>query len=159
MPVSCWQYCGGRIDGGKRTKGFRSVSLQWRYNGGDSVSNHQPHDCLLKRSFRLKSKKTSKLRVTGLCVGNSPVIGEFPSQMASNAGNVSIWWRHHVRHQSGLRKLLRHAIVILVQYTPLNMLTTMLYLGGVILSVLMGSRVASMAIGSLCQLGNPKGYG
>ena len=40
-------------------------------------------------------KKTSKLRVTGLCVGNSPGTGEFPAQMASNAENVSIWWRHH----------------------------------------------------------------
>ena len=36
-------------------------------------------------------KKTSKLRVTGLCTGNSPVNGEFPAQMASNAENVSIW--------------------------------------------------------------------
>ena len=36
-----------------------------------------------------------KLCVTGLCVGNSPVTGEFPAQMASNADNVSIWWRHH----------------------------------------------------------------
>ena len=33
--------------------------------------------------------------VTGLCVGNSPGTGEFPAQMASNAENVSIWWRHH----------------------------------------------------------------
>ena len=41
-------------------------------------------------------KKTSKLRVTGLCAVNSPVSGEFPAQMASNAENVSIWWRHHV---------------------------------------------------------------
>ena len=41
-------------------------------------------------------KKTSKLRVTDLCAGNSLVIGEFPAQMASNAENVSIWWRHHV---------------------------------------------------------------
>ena len=40
-------------------------------------------------------QKTSKLRVTGLCVGNSPETGEFPAQMASNAQNVSIWWRHH----------------------------------------------------------------
>ena len=36
-----------------------------------------------------------KLRVTGLCAGNSPVTGEFPAQSASNAENVSIWWRHH----------------------------------------------------------------
>ena len=40
-------------------------------------------------------KKTSKLRVTGLCAGNSPGTGEFPAQMASNAENISIWWRHH----------------------------------------------------------------
>ena len=45
--------------------------------------------------FRRRSKKTSKLRVTGLCEGNSPVTGEFPAQRASNAENVSIWWRHH----------------------------------------------------------------
>ena len=37
-----------------------------------------------------------KLRVTGLCAGNSPVIGEFPAQGASDAESVSIWWRHHV---------------------------------------------------------------
>ena len=42
-----------------------------------------------------RSKKTSKLRVTGLCAGNSPVNGEFPAQRASNAENVSIWWRRH----------------------------------------------------------------
>ena len=69
-------------------------SFRWRHNGCDSVSNHQPHHCLLNRLFRRRSK-TSKLRVTGLCVGNSPGTGEFPAQMASNAENVSIWWRHH----------------------------------------------------------------
>ena len=42
------------------------------------VSNHQPHHCLLNRSFRRSSKKTSKLRVIGLCARNSPVTGEFP---------------------------------------------------------------------------------
>ena len=61
-------------------------ALQWHYshNGRDSVSNHQPHDCLLNRLFRRRSKKTSKLRVTGLCAGNSPETGESPAQMASN---------------------------------------------------------------------------
>ena len=44
---------------------------------------------------RRRSKRTSNLRVTGLCVGNSPVTGELPAQMASNAENYSIWWRHH----------------------------------------------------------------
>ena len=69
--------------------------LQWRHNGRDSISNHQPHSGLLNRLFRRRSKKTSKLRVTGLCAGNSPGTGEFPAQMASNAENVSIWPSHH----------------------------------------------------------------
>ena len=73
------------------------ISLKWRHNGRDGVSNHQPRHCLLNHSFRPRSKKTSKLRVTGLCAGNSPVTSEFPTQMASNTKNVSIWWRHHVQ--------------------------------------------------------------
>ena len=32
-----------------------------------------------------RSKKTSMLRVPGICKGNSPVTGEFPAQKASNA--------------------------------------------------------------------------
>ena len=40
-------------------------------------------------------KEKLELRVIGLCAGNSPVTGEFPAQMASDAANVSIWWRHH----------------------------------------------------------------
>ena len=51
-----------------------SALLRWRHNGHNGVSNHQPHDCLLKRLFR-RSKKTSKLCVTGLCEGNPPVGG------------------------------------------------------------------------------------
>ena len=58
-------------------------SLHWRHNERDGGSNHQPHDCLLNFSWRRRSKKTSKLRVTG-------------PQKASNAENVSIWWRHYV---------------------------------------------------------------
>ena len=75
---------------------YHTKSLRWRHNGRDSVSNHQPHDCLLKLLFRRRSKKTSKLRVTGLCAWNLPGTGEFPAQMASNAENFSIWWSHHV---------------------------------------------------------------
>ena len=40
-------------------------------------------------------KENIKLRVTSLCEGNSPVTGEFPAQRASDAENVSIWWRQH----------------------------------------------------------------
>ena len=84
--------------------GPRGLALRWCHNGHDSVSNHQPHDCLLNRLFRRRSKKTSKLRVTGVCGGNSPGTGEFPAQMVSYAENVSIWWRHHdqaIRHTCG----------------------------------------------------------
>ena len=66
---SCW--LGGL--GAART-------LQWRHNERNVVSNDQPHDCLLNRLFRRRSKKTLKLRVTGLCEGNSPVTGEFPHE-------------------------------------------------------------------------------
>ena len=47
-------------------------TLQRRHNGRDRVSNHQPPEYLLNPIFRRRSKKTPKLRVTGLCVGNSP---------------------------------------------------------------------------------------
>ena len=73
------------------------TSLQWRHNERDGVSKHQAHDCLLNRLFRCRSKETSKLRVTVLCEGNSPVTGEFPTQRAVNVEKVSIWWRHHVK--------------------------------------------------------------
>ena len=74
---------------------IKAWSLQWRDNERDDVSNHQPHDCLLNGLFRHRSKKISKLRVTGLCEGNSPVISEFPARRDSNAENITIWWRHH----------------------------------------------------------------
>ena len=76
-----------------------SNSLQWRHNRRDSVSNHQPHDCLLNLLLRRRSKKTSKLRVTGLCARSSPGTGEIPAQMARNAENVSIWWGHHATNE------------------------------------------------------------
>ena len=70
------------------------TSLHWRHNDHDCVSNHQPHGCLLNRLFRRRSKKTLKLRVSGLCVGNSPG----PVNSPHKGPNVSIWWRHHVQH-------------------------------------------------------------
>ena len=74
---------------------YQWLTLRWRHNEHDGVSNHQRLHCLLKSLFRCRSKETSELRVTGLCGGNSPEIGEFPAQRASNAENVSIWKRHH----------------------------------------------------------------
>ena len=87
-------------------------SLRWRHNDHAGVSNHQPPGCLLNRLFRRKSKKTSKLRVTGLCAGNSPGTGEFSAQMASCAENVSIWWRHHDNFVNATLFLHNYAAII-----------------------------------------------
>ena len=72
------------------------LPLHWRHNEHDGVSNHRRLYCLLNSVFRRRSQKTSKLCVTGPCEDNSQVIGEFPAQRASNAENVSIWWRGHI---------------------------------------------------------------
>ena len=93
MFISCLSFV--QLIGHQTTHKHTHTPLQWRHNGHDCLSNHQPHDCWLNRLFRRTSKNTSKLRVTGLCAGNSPGTGDIPAQMASNAGNVSIWWRHH----------------------------------------------------------------
>ena len=82
--------------------------LMWRRNGCDGVSKQQPHDCLLNNLFRRRSKKTSKLRVTGLCARNSPVTGELSAQMASNADNVSIWWCHLMMSSQALPERFLH---------------------------------------------------
>ena len=68
--VSVLLYTGGQVEH------LVNTTLQWRHNGRDSVANQQHHDCLLNRLFRRRSKKTSKLRITGLCAGNSP--GKWP---------------------------------------------------------------------------------
>ena len=102
----------------------RCSPLHWRHNECDGVSNHQPHDCLLNRLFKAQIKENikaprhwplwgpitsvsivylticsctyqAKPRVTGLCEGNSSFTGEFPTQRASNAENVSIWCLDH----------------------------------------------------------------
>ena len=58
--------------------GLMNGSLQWRHNERDGVMNHRCLDCLFNPLFRRRSKKTSKLRVTGLCEGNPPVTGGSP---------------------------------------------------------------------------------
>ena len=82
-----------QIDYGKIFIAVRS--LQLNHNEHNGISNHWCLSCLLNCLFSLRSKKTSKHHVTGLCEGNSLVTGEFPTQRASNAENVSIWWCHH----------------------------------------------------------------
>ena len=63
------------------------LSLRWRHNERDGISNHHPHDCFLNRIFRRRSKKTYKFRATGLCGGNSPHKGPVTRKCFH-------WWRH-----------------------------------------------------------------
>ena len=67
----------------KRCNVFREL---WAGHYSGVIMRAMPSlDCLLNRLFRRRSKKTSKPHVTGLCKGNPPVTGGFPSQRASNA--------------------------------------------------------------------------
>ena len=104
------------VSGGKRPNRMADISLlQWRRNGRDGGSNHRRIDCLLNRSFMRRSKKTSKLLVTGLCEGNSSVTGEFPAQGAS-IDNERF-------PRQFLLKLLWHFIQLLwhfIKYAPTN---------------------------------------
>ena len=40
-------------------------------------------------------EQIKNIKLTGLCEGNPPLTGGFPSQRVSEAKNGSIWWRHH----------------------------------------------------------------
>ena len=66
------------------------TALQWRHYERNGVWNHQRLHCFLNCRVRCRSKKISKLCVTGLCTRNLPVTGELPAQKASNAENVSM---------------------------------------------------------------------
>ena len=63
----------------------KPTSLQWRHNERDDVSNHRRVDCLLNCLVRRRSKKTSKLRVAGLCAGN-------PSGTGNAENDVIMWY-------------------------------------------------------------------
>ena len=45
-----------------------NVTLQWRHNGRDGVSNHQPRDCLLSRLFGHRSEKKNQSSASLACV-------------------------------------------------------------------------------------------
>ena len=53
-----------------------------------------PFDDVIMLHVFIVNKRTFDMHI-GLCEENSPVTGEFPARMASNAENVYIWWCHH----------------------------------------------------------------
>ena len=102
MLVSLWNLTGA-------SAAVITFCTERHYNKWDGVSNHRRLDGLLNRWFNSRSRKTSKLRITGLCEGNPPVSDGFPSQRVSNAENVSIRWRHH---DSGLSCHVQNVVAI-----------------------------------------------
>ena len=102
------------------------VTLQWRHNEHHFVSNYRHRDCLFTHSFRRKSKNTSKLRFTDLLwgeslEGNPPVTG---TQRASNAENVSFWWRHHVSLAKRLHMTPQKGRIAVVGHLACNSMKT-----------------------------------
>ena len=78
-----------------------------------SQINHQPHDCLLNHLFRHKSKKTSKLRVTGLCAGEFTGDRWIPRTKGQKRGKcfhlmTSSWlsWIKHYRYDNTTKKFI-----------------------------------------------------
>ena len=73
--------------------------LQWRHIGRDSVSYHQPHNCVHNRLFRRRSQKTSKLR-DRWPVRNGQLRGKCFHLMTSSWKNT--WWYNPIRLSSTL---------------------------------------------------------
>ena len=86
----------------ERQAGTRlNLTLQWRHIMSMMTSQIISLAIVYSTVYSgANQRKSPKLRVTGLCAGNSPVTGEFPAQRASNAKNASIWWRHHDKNEA-----------------------------------------------------------
>ena len=73
-------------------------ALQWGHNERDGVSNHQPHDCLLNRLFRHRSKKTSSFASLAFVRGihrwpvNSPHKGPIKRKMFPFDDIIMVSW-------------------------------------------------------------------
>ena len=78
-------------------------TLQWRHNECGGILNHRRLDCLLNHLFRCRSKKISKLSVTGLCEGmhqwpvdsphKGPVMRKiFPFDDSHHVIQQAHWW-------------------------------------------------------------------
>ena len=95
------------------------TTLQWYHNEYNGISNNQRLDCLLNQIVQAQIKENIKSLHHWPLRGNTPVTSGFPSQRASNAENVSIWWRHHHpgmeddELSTGSQKLIFHSTILL----------------------------------------------
>ena len=74
-----------------RLLGLWDISLQWRHNWSQITSLIIVHSTVYSGAYQRKIKAPRHWPLCG------EFTGEFSPQMASNAENGSIWWRHHVR--------------------------------------------------------------
>ena len=75
---------------------YHLSALQWCHNGRLNMASQITSLTIVYSTvYSGADQRKYQICVTGLWAGKSPVTGEFPSQRASNAENVSIWWRHH----------------------------------------------------------------
>ena len=88
MCIYLWQQLAEEYSNNCWEASRSTTPLQRHHNECSGISDQQSLDCLHNRLFWQRSKKKSKLRVTGLCEGNSQGTGEFPARKASNAENV-----------------------------------------------------------------------
>ena len=88
---------------------FSLRTLQWRHNKRDGVSNHRRLDCLLNRLSMRRSRKTSMLRVTGLCEGNSRVTVNSPHKWPVTRKNPL--FHHAVRLHLQSLYLMTYALI------------------------------------------------
>ena len=74
-------------------------------------------------------KENIKAPFQGLCAGTTHVTSEFPASMASDAENVSIWWRHDEMWRDGLviPTLMQHNIVLHVTNNLKSVLPRAIY--------------------------------
>ena len=85
------------------------ISLRWRHNGHDGVSNHQHHDCLLNRLFRRRPKKHQSSASLAFLWGiqrrpvNSPHKWPVTRKMFPFDDVIMWWWSMFVRKTSYCR--------------------------------------------------------
>ena len=92
------------------TRQYWGISLPWRHNERDGLSNNRRFDSLLNRLFRRRSKKTSKHRVTGQWPVNSPHKGPITRKMFpfdDVAMQYQEWGRRQNSPPTGARDLKR----------------------------------------------------
>ena len=98
------------------------LTLLWRHNGRDGVSNNQTRDCLLNRLFRCRSKKTSKLRVTWdrwIPRTNGQLRGKCLHLITSSCTNISTDNTRDKIHHNNLWNHLRNFRLIFILRNPI----------------------------------------